>query len=292
MKMLEIDEKTLKRFKEIQKETIEEAKELAFKKGKIKILGISGSARDEMDMAQENSNSEYLLIECLNECKKLGAEIEIIQLRKLNIKPCKACYSTTNTQCHFYCSCYPKGTERGDDMSNLLYDKILESDGIIFATPTNNFSMSTMMKTFLDRCISLDGSLKPANLNSPKDKKLNIKHMKFVELTADNDIPGSGMLKRFLGKTAGIITTGHEQGAGLVISSMFMTLNHFGMIFPPISNTYAVASVCNSTYMDKKIVTSECNKKWVRCLAKNVFEMTKIQREKNVNDWKYEYTEN
>lgn len=77
-------------------------------------------------------------------------------------------------------------------MSNILYDKILEADAIVFATPVNNFSMSTLMKTFLDRCISLDGSLEPANLKVPKDKKLNIKHTKFIELTADDNVPGSG----------------------------------------------------------------------------------------------------
>jgi len=91
-------------------------------------------------------------------------------------------------------------------MSNIIYDKILSADAIIFATPVNNFNISTLMKTFIDRCISLDGSLKPANPQAPKDKELNIKHMKFIELTADYNIPGSGMLRRFLGKVAGIIT--------------------------------------------------------------------------------------
>lgn len=41
-------------------------------------------------------------------------------------------------------------------MSNILYDKILEADAIIFATPVNNFKISTLMAAFIDRCISLD----------------------------------------------------------------------------------------------------------------------------------------
>lgn len=289
--ILQVDSAQLRRFKAIQKETIKQAKELNKKKGKIKILGISGSARDEMDMAQEESNSERLLIKCLEECKKEGADTELIQLRKYKINPCKACYSTTNTQCHFYCSCYPKG-KLGDDMTNILYDKILEADAIIFATPVNNFAVSSLMKLFIDRCISLDGSLSPANPKTPKDKNLNIKHMKFVELTADNNIPGSGMLKRFAGKVAGIITTGHEEGAAMVISSLFMTLNHFGMIFPPFSNTYAMASVCNSTYEDKKIAINKCHEDWVKDLGKNVIVMAKAIRSMNKDDWKYESSEN
>ncbi|HBB04643.1 TPA: hypothetical protein DCZ39_07270 [Patescibacteria group bacterium] len=79
-----------------------------------------------------------------------------MSLKKYDIKHCRACYSTANTQCHFYCSCYPKDTPRGDDMSNILYDKILEADAIIFATPVNNFKISTLMAAFIDRCISLD----------------------------------------------------------------------------------------------------------------------------------------
>ena len=157
MKMLDIDLQTLRRFQQIQKDTIKEAKSLIKnRKKKIKVLGISGSARDEFDMAQESSNSEALLKQCLDQCKKSGAETELISLRKYNIQHCKACYSTTNTQCHFHCSCYPKGTKMADDMSNIMYDKILEADAIIFATPVNNFKISTLMAAFIDRCISLD----------------------------------------------------------------------------------------------------------------------------------------
>lgn len=293
MKVLDIDKLTLSRFKQIRENTIKEAKEINNKKNKkIKVLGISGSARDDLDMAQENSNSEELLKKCLKYCEKLGAETEIIPLRKYDIKYCKACYSTANTQCHFPCSCYPKRTKNGDDMSNILYDKILKSDALIFATPVNNFSMSTLMKTFIDRCISLDGSLEPANPKVPKDKELNIKHMKFIEITKEGNIPGSGMLRRFLGKTAGILVTGHEERASLVISSLFMTLNHFGMIFPPFSNMYAMTSVCNSTYKDKKILLGNCYEEGTKLLAENIITSVKISRNCKPSDWMYNYGEN
>lgn len=289
MKTLNIDFKTLKRFKQIQKEMIQEAKLMGQRKNKkIKVLGVSGSARGKFDMAQEDPNSEKLLEICLEHCKKLGSETELIKLRDYRIEHCRACYCTVNTQCHFYCSCYPKGTPRGDDMSNILYDKILSADAIIFATPVNNFNISTLMKTFIDRCISLDGSLKPANPQAPKDKELNIKHMKFIELTADYNVPGTGMLRRFLGKVAGIITVGHEEGAGMAISNMFMTLNHYGMLFPPFSNMYAMSSICDSTYKDKELVLIDCYFEEAKLLAENVLNAVNSVRKIKCTDWKYD----
>jgi len=293
MKELKIDNKTLNMFKEVRAKAIKEAKLMGLKKNKkFKVLGISGSARSSSDMAQESSNSEELLRRCLNYCKKLGAEIELIPLKDYKIEHCKACYSTTNTQCHFYCSCYPKGTPLADDMSNILYDKVISADAIIFATPVNNFKISTLMAAFIDRCISLDGSLSPANPKDPKNKELNIKHMKFIEKTADPKIPGSGMLRRFSGKIAGVIVTGHEEGASMVISNLFMTLNHFGMQFPSFSSMYAMANVCNSTYEDKKIVLSDCFDYETKLLADNVMLALKNSKNCKPTDWKYDYTQN
>jgi len=292
MKTLGIDKKTLDMFKQIREQTIIEARKLSTKPKKIKVLGISGSARSKDDMAQEDSNSEKLLLTCLEHCKKLGADFELIKLRDYKIEHCKACYSTTNTQCHFYCSCYPKGTPAGDDMSNILYDKVLEADVIIFATPVNNFKISSLMSLFLDRCISLDGSLKPANLESPKDKNLNIKHTRFIELSYDKNTPGSGFLRRFAGKVAGIIVTGHEEGAAMVISQLFMTLNHYGMVFPPWSNVYAMASIQNPTFKDKNLLSARIYKDEVKDLAENTVMMAKIINNFGKQNWRYDYSSN
>jgi hypothetical protein len=100
------------------------------------------------------------------------------------------------------------------------------------------------------------------------------------------------MLRRFLGKVAGIIVTGHEEGASMVISNLFMTLNHFGMLFPPFSNMYAMSSVCNSTHEDKKIVLTDCYFEEVELLAKNIMNAVKIAREHKPTDWIYDYKSN
>jgi multimeric flavodoxin WrbA len=291
-KFLDIDAATLTRFKDIRQATIKEAANYNQKKRSITAIGVSGSARDKYDMASDDSNSEFLLKECLQKLTDLGAQTELLKLRKYSIKPCKACYSTTNMQCHFYCSCYPKGSPTGDDMSNILYDKIIQADIIIFATPVNNFKLSSLLTLFLDRCISLDGSLQPANPEAAKNKELNYKHTNFVELMADQSIPGSGFLRRFVGKVAGIIVTGHEEGASMVISQLFMTLNHFGMIFPPWSNVYAMSSIAYPTYKDKKIVTDSIYIDEVYELAKNVMSTAKLLSNFNKMDWQYDYSSN
>ena len=276
----------IKRFRKIKAETKKEAEEFKnnFFSKKIRILGISGSARDKFDLSAEDSTSEFLLKKALEKCKKLGAETELVQLRKYSIKPCKACYSTANSHCHFYCSCYPKGTEAGDDMSNKLYDKVLWADAIFFATPVNNFKISSMMALFIDRCISLDGSLKPADPGYAKNVALNKRHTTFVEKTASDEF-GSGFLKRFTGKVAGIIVSGHEEGAALATSQMFMTLTHYGMVFPPYSSMYAMGSVCFGTYADKKKLTAGCFAEEAVLVAENVFTMAKALKKAGNNFW-------
>ena len=78
----------------------------------------------------------------------------------------------------------------------------------------------------------------------------------------------------------------------MVISNLFMTLNHFGMIFPPFSNMYAMTSVCNSTYKDKEIILGGCYEEEVELLAKNIMTSVKISRNSKPADWKYDYKEN
>jgi multimeric flavodoxin WrbA len=172
-------------------------------------------------------------------------------------------------------------------MSNILYDKVLNADAIIFATPVNNFKVSSYMSLFIDRLISLDGSLPPLNEKTPKDLELNKKHTKFIELTADNSINGSGFFRRFSGKVGGIISTGHEEGASMAISSLYMTMTHWGVMFPPFSNMYAISSNAVSTDSDKEIVLSNYYREQARMLASNVCSLAKIVYTKK-NIWKYD----
>ncbi|MEM2874393.1 MAG: flavodoxin family protein, partial [Candidatus Nanoarchaeia archaeon] len=180
-----VDKHLLRLFKQRQREALREAEAIKkrFFKKPIKVLGVSGSMRHAGDCPQEDSTTEWLLKKCLDEAKKLGAETKLLILRNYDIRPCKGCYSTTNTQCHFKCTCYPPGDE-GDDMTNKLYDIIIWADVIIFATPVHSFAMSSLMKLFIDRLISMDGSLAPALPNDAKNKAINIKHTQYIQYTA------------------------------------------------------------------------------------------------------------
>lgn len=281
-------QKTAGRFQDCQKAAKKEAAQIKkhfFAPG-IKVLGVSGSNRDEFDMAQEPSTTEWLLNKSLDEAKKLGAETKILQLRKYDIKPCKACYSTTNTQCQFKCTCYPEG-KNGDDMTNKIYDMCTWADVMIFATPVNNFKISSLMALFIDRLISMDGSLQPADPKNPKDKTTNKAHTKFVEDHATEEF-GSGFLKRFTGRVAGIIVSGHEAGAGMTISNLYMTLTHYGFLFPPFSNMYAMGSICQSTDKDKSQLETPCYETDARLLAKNLITAAKVLKRKNDYWWVYD----
>jgi len=67
---------------------------------------------------------------------------EIIFLSEHNLGVCRGCKS-----------CFLRGEERCPlkDDRDLLIDKMMTSDGVVFATPNYSFQVSGMMKMFLDR---------------------------------------------------------------------------------------------------------------------------------------------
>ena len=104
----------------------------------MKILGLSFSPRI-------NGNTMILLSEALNGAKQEGAEVELYSVADKTIKPCDGCRACSKTgKCHIK-----------DDMQG-LYDKLLESDGIIFGTPIYFYSMTAQAKTVIDRTIALN----------------------------------------------------------------------------------------------------------------------------------------
>ena len=98
-----------------------------------KILGVLGSPRKE-------GNTHVLISKILEGAKEAGASGEIIFLDDLDIKECAGCFS-----------CW-KGNEcsRKDDMND-LYQKIFESDVMIWGTPVYWYGPTALIKAFLDR---------------------------------------------------------------------------------------------------------------------------------------------
>lgn len=101
----------------------------------MKVTVISSSPRIQ-------GNSDILCDEFIRGAKETGAECEKINLSKLNISPCNACYGCAKTKV-----CVIK-----DDMESLL-NKLIKSDVIVLSTPVYFYCMSAQLKTMIDRCL-------------------------------------------------------------------------------------------------------------------------------------------
>jgi len=104
-------------------------------KSKKRILILTASPR-------RNGNSTILALKAAEGVKAEGGEADVVPISNLNISPCNACdFCRTKAEA----GCIIK-----DDMQP-LYQKIKESQGIIFATPIYWFNISAQMKLFIDR---------------------------------------------------------------------------------------------------------------------------------------------
>jgi multimeric flavodoxin WrbA len=117
---------------------------------KLEVLVIHGSPRSAISCPQELSNSQALLRYGM-EAIPPHANVEEVNLRDYNISPCNGCVSSTSALCNFPCSCFPF------DPMQKLYPKVLKCDVLLISTGVNQSMVSTRLKAFLDRLISLDG---------------------------------------------------------------------------------------------------------------------------------------
>lgn len=99
----------------------------------IHILGIVGSPR-------VRGNTECLVAEALKAAEEEGAKTELLRLANKEIKPCDACLS-----------CRKTGECRIEDDFKSVFDKMVEADGIILATPVYFGSATPEMKALIDR---------------------------------------------------------------------------------------------------------------------------------------------
>src|SRR4030042_6302265 len=115
----------------------------------IKVLGISGSSRQQPEM----SKSERLLASALDHAKNLGAETEFIRLKDLKIYDCEGNYSENPTLCTYPCQ---SSMKYQDDQMQRVYDAILSTDVLILATPIRWNNHSALMQKFVERmnCIA------------------------------------------------------------------------------------------------------------------------------------------
>ena len=115
-----------------------------------RVLGIMGSPR-------KKGNSHVLLNKILEGAESKGAETEIVLLGDTTIGECDGCHACWRG----------KPCPRMDDMND-LYQKIAESDVLIFATPVYWYGPTALMKAFLDRFVYFNC---PENRDKIKGKK-------------------------------------------------------------------------------------------------------------------------
>jgi len=100
----------------------------------MKLLAINGGPRNR-------GNSAIMLNELLRGAKDAGADVEIVQVKDLNIKYCRGCLR---------CNLVKRCAIRGDDWKALSL-KILSADVIVFASPVYFHHITGDLKKILDR---------------------------------------------------------------------------------------------------------------------------------------------
>jgi len=103
----------------------------------MKVLGIMGSPRRQ-------SNTEILLDKALEGVREAGAEVEKIAVSELKVSPCREIYA-----------CLKDGNCAIKDDMQWLYQKLLEVDHIVFASPIFFYGLTSQAKAIVDRCQAL-----------------------------------------------------------------------------------------------------------------------------------------
>jgi len=101
----------------------------------MKLLAICGGMRPD-------SNTNKLVKKV---AEATGCEYEIVDFGTMEIKSCTGC-----SECMMN-----EGACPIDDDMQVLYDKLLEADGIIVGSPTYFMNMSGAVKCFIDRSLAL-----------------------------------------------------------------------------------------------------------------------------------------
>jgi multimeric flavodoxin WrbA len=106
----------------------------------MKVLALNASPR-----GGKQSKTELMLNYLVKGMCDAGAEVELVALRKKNIKHCIGCYTCwTKT---------PGVCIHKDDMANELFPKWREAEIVVYATPLYNYAMTAMLKTFIERTL-------------------------------------------------------------------------------------------------------------------------------------------
>ena len=176
------------------------------------LLAIGSSPRLKNSTALHDSLSAVMLQGLVEKIEEFsGAHCETIDLSRMNIHPCRGCFSDMETRCHFLCDCH-------DDDFRMIAEKMMAADGIVFATPTYMFGISSVLKRFFERWVSFKAP--------PIDQGVATKSLDecfdLLHKLADGTLKASNPLK---GKVGAVVVAGSELGQDGVIREIMLTLN-------------------------------------------------------------------
>jgi len=106
------------------------------------LLAFNSSPRDN-----QTSKTEIVLQKFLEGARRAGAATETLYLRDYKIKHCLGCFS-----------CWVKTPGRcvqKDDMTEHLFDRYLQADLVVFATPLYHYHMNARLKMFIERTLPM-----------------------------------------------------------------------------------------------------------------------------------------
>ncbi len=106
----------------------------------MNILAVNGSPRGK------HGNTEQLLQPFLKGARDAGAETEVIYLKDKKIEHCTGCYTCWGKT--------PGVCAHRDDMEELL-EKRRQADVTVYATPLYVYTVTGLMKDFMDRSLPL-----------------------------------------------------------------------------------------------------------------------------------------
>ncbi len=113
----------------------------------MNILALNSSPRDN-----DTSKTELVLQKFLEGAGRAGATAETLYLRDYKIEHCIGCYG-----------CWlqtPGRCVQQDDMSEVLFDRYLNADLVVLASPIYHATMNARMKLFVERTLPLMDPLK------------------------------------------------------------------------------------------------------------------------------------
>jgi multimeric flavodoxin WrbA len=231
-----------------------------------KILGIKSSLRERGEHAIYDSLSGVMLQGVMEKIVEISDfSLETINLARLNIHPCRGCFSDIETRCHYLCDCY-------DDDFRYVAEKVMEADGILFATPTYMFGMSSVLKRFFERWVSF----KAAPIEQVKADKSAAECYGLIKDIVRGKIVLHNPLQ---GKVGGIVVSGSELGQDSVAKDIMLFLNLYGFILPPQCFIYhtghsmqSLESVRESFYENQWLLMATEN------LARSMVQMVRLNQ--------------